>query len=167
MKKERKKSEMALEPEQQANGKRSLEKARGRLLRLHCPRYLFTLSLSLAFCLLCSFGSLRSRLLLFSVCSCSLAPLSFSRFVLVLSRSLRYLRSLRSLGFLLGALGCLFGALGRFLGALGSLFGALRCLLGAFWVLLGPSWVPLGASWGLFGRSCASWGDLGISGRIF
>ena len=32
---------MTLKPVQQANGKRSLEQARGRLLRLHGPRYLF------------------------------------------------------------------------------------------------------------------------------
>ena len=158
---------------QQANGKRRLssaQQARGRLLRLHGPRYLVHL-FSVA-CFACtalaisslgfrppaslarpslSFHSFFGRLLrlhgpryLFALFSaaCFACTASFALFVLF-SLSFRSLFVFVSLVFrCLLSLGCSW-----------ALLGTLGRSLGPSWALLGLSWALLGLSWPLLGRS--------------
>ena len=96
-----------LKPVQHANGKRSLEQTRGRLLRLHGRRYLF--ALFSAACFACT------ALVIFS--------LSFPA-------------SWGPLGSLFAALGWSWGALGRSWAALGWLLIAIGPLLAALGAIL-------------------------------
>ena len=145
-KKSQKRSASPLKPEQQANGKRGLEQTRGRLLRLHGPRYLF--ALFSAACFACT------------------ALVIFSFFFRPLTSLARPSLSFRSLFGPRGALlGHFLPLLAHFLPLLGlswPLSAALGQLLGALGPLLGGSWPLLGRSWPLLGRS---WNDMQKSSK--
>ena len=133
------------------------EQARGRLLRLHGPRFLF--ALFSAACFACT------ALVIFSLSfrpPASLARPSFS---------FRYLfgllfQQIACLALLAYAF-CSFVRSWPVLGLSWPLLGRSWALLGRSWPLWGSSWAALGRSWEALGRLLAalgrSWGDLGTT----